>query len=442
MNQTPASNETPLAIFSSDTHIGPRYEDLEPYCPQKYLDDYREWARTVKNAFMGSQHAGGVRRFELNALTEGHHDITARLHDMDDDGVSAGVIFHGSQNGLQFPFGSHGGTGFDLRTSIDNFELEEVGHQMYNRWLADVCATDPDRHLGVAHIPAWDPAKMAHEMTKARESGLRAVNLPAPRPYIKEYNDEAWEPVWAASSDLDMPLMNHSGALVPGIASGDTLPNMDSMYPIIYLELVGQPTRRGLARMIFSGAFERHPNLKLVMVEQPGTWWASTMRDMDAIWRRSGDGVRRMTPRMPSEYAKDSVFVGASFIAHYEAESAVRGEYSGNYMWGSDYPHREGTWAYKETEDEPSRSRLALHSAFTGLPEDAIREMTEGVAARVFGMDLDRLRETARRINAPSPADLAAPLSDHDKLWVERFRDFDNDYTDAFRIDEEVGVNS
>ena len=43
------------------------------------------------------------RRATLNLKTAGHHDMHARLRDMDRAGVAAGVIYHGSQNNEPFP---------------------------------------------------------------------------------------------------------------------------------------------------------------------------------------------------------------------------------------------------------------------------------------------------------------------------------------------------
>jgi predicted TIM-barrel fold metal-dependent hydrolase len=435
-NRTGIDDSTPLVVVSSDTHIGPRYEDLEPYCPSAWLDRYREWLKVQPPNLNPHQHPGGVRRFELNQLTAGHYDMRARLADMDDDGVAAGLILHGSQNGQSFPFGQ-GSTGIDFRDSIGDLEMDYVGIRMYNRWIADQCRVSPERHIGVAYIPAWDPDLSRKEMEWARAAGLRGVNLPAPRPYIPEYDDPVWEPVWAASADLDMPLVNHAGAAVAGIMSAGHKPIM----PLIYLELIGAPTRRGLGRLTFAGAFERHANLKIVLVEQPGTWWESYMRDMDVVWRRSGRAERLRVPRAPSEYAKDHVFVGASFMARTEAEAAAAGGYAKNVIWGSDYPHREGTWAYRQEPAEPSRTRIALHDAFTGLPGDAIRAMTSGAAARAFALDMPALRKVAERVGAPSISQLAAPMSAEELGWIDRYRDFENDFSEAFRIPEEVGVS-
>ena len=48
-------------------------------------------------------------------------------------------------------------------------------------------------------------------------------------------------------------------------------------------------------------------------------------------------------------------------------------------MWGNDYPHPEGTWP-------ESQARNA--EQFDGVPDDEIRAIVSGNAARVFGFKL------------------------------------------------------
>jgi predicted TIM-barrel fold metal-dependent hydrolase len=67
-------------------------------------------------------------------------------------------------------------------------------------------------------------------------------------------------------------------------------------------------------------------------------------------------------------------------------------------MWGSDYPHPEGTWPY---------SREQMIETFRGLPESELRAMLGLNAARVYGLDLTALERTAARIG-PEPQDFRA----------------------------------
>ena len=99
---------TALIIVSSDTHFGPRLQDMREYCPAKYLADYDDFmnhAPQLDYMNLPNETEGRRRRQELNLHTAGHHDMGVRLKDMDDDGVAAEVIFHGSTNDQPFPLG-------------------------------------------------------------------------------------------------------------------------------------------------------------------------------------------------------------------------------------------------------------------------------------------------------------------------------------------------
>ncbi len=64
-------------------------------------------------------------------------------------------------------------------------------------------------------------------------------------------------------------------------------------------------------------------------------------------------------------------------------------------MWGTDYPHPEGTWP---------NTVARLRSDFGDVPVDDARAMLGLTAARCYGFDLDALAPIAQRIG-PTPED-------------------------------------
>ena len=62
-------------------------------------------------------------------------------------------------------------------------------------------------------------------------------------------------------------------------------------------------------------------------------------------------------------------------------------------MWGTDYPHPEGTWPH---------TLAKLQADFAHVPVDDTADLLGLTAAKVYGFDLDELRPIARRIG-PSP---------------------------------------
>jgi hypothetical protein len=104
------------------------------------------------------------------------------------------------------------------------------------------------------------------------------------------------------------------------------------------------------------------------------------------------------------------VFVGASFLAPFEAARAVEEGYASQLLWGSDYPHIEGTWLYTDRDDAEPVTRVAQRNTFCEIPPDATRAMLGENALRVYGLDAQELAAVAARIDAPTLAELAVPI--------------------------------
>jgi len=66
-------------------------------------------------------------------------------------------------------------------------------------------------------------------------------------------------------------------------------------------------------------------------------------------------------------------------------------------MWGSDYPHVEGTWPH---------TRRWLETAFEGVSRPEAERMLGGNAVECYGFDAARLAEVALRVG-PAYEDLS-----------------------------------
>ena len=90
----------------------------------------------------------------------------------------------------------------------------------------------------------------------------------------------------------------------------------------------------------------------------------------------------------PSEYFRRNIRVGSSAMSRREAE--LRHEIGlETIMWGTDYPHPEGTWPL---------TRKIMVETFHGLPEDEIAQMLGGNAAEFYGFDSEKLAPLVERI--------------------------------------------
>jgi predicted TIM-barrel fold metal-dependent hydrolase len=402
-----------VVVVSNDTHIGPRLvEDLRAYCPSQHLDEFDAFAAST-----AAQRQAATRMLEgsgyldhPNFRTAGHHDSAARLADYDHDGVAAGVLFHGSMNLEPIPFVP---SPLGKPKPATDRELLGVGQRIYNRWLADFVAQAPHRHIGLAYLPLWDLDAALAELQWARDAGLHGVNFPAMRDgELPEYNRKVWEPLWAACAELQMPLVTHVGGGTNARYTG-----LEAV-ALMQIESAGFLSQRAVWWMIFAGVFERHPDLKLVITETPGNWFPTTATELDALHafydsKRDeplNKALLDQVPKRPSEYMTGNVFVGASFASPYEVHAALEHGMASQVLWGTDYPHLEGTFVYRDGAELPSVTRLALRNTFCDVPSAVARRMIGENAIDVYNLDRAALQQIAREISAPTIDELATPI--------------------------------
>ena len=390
-------DEERLTIVSADCHAGAaRMADYRPYVEASRLADFDDYvarveAYEVERAVDPRAYGGAKAR----PGEDGLWDIDAREAYLDADGISAEVIY--GQGSV--PFGPYPAVAGAVRKLdyVASPALSAAGCHIYNRWLADFCSKDPNRHLGVAKISIDDIDAAVAEVEWAARAGLKGgVHLPAlVGDHILMYNDPAYEPLWAACAANEMVINLHGGAnMIYGEGAERTA---------LVLTEVDWLSRRALWFLIFSGVFERYPTLHLALTEQRTHWVAPMLRELDSVSDWKGNRALRAErmPRLPSEYFKSNCFVGASFFSRLECEAR---EETGvdKIMWGSDYPHQEGTWPW---------SGESLRWTFgCGVSSDELRAMLGGNAARCYRLDLADLQPTAERIG-PRESDLRKPIT-------------------------------
>jgi predicted TIM-barrel fold metal-dependent hydrolase len=322
----------------------------------------------------------------------GAFDAEQRDKEMDADGVSAEVIFPDADaiTGMESPpFGAGLSAGM-----IEDPELAFAGARAHNRFLVDLCATSPMRRGGVGLVPICHDVKRAVSEIEwlAGTPGIRGIMIPTMWRDRTPYNDPVYDPVWAACEAAQLPVHVHSGE-APREEMNEFIG--------IYLAEVVFWTHRPIAHLLFSGAFERFPGLKFVVTEGASYWVA----DMKWKWDQylgGGHTTKKMAAlmkgilsKLPSEYFGENIFVGASTMSKEE----IRRRHSigcDTVMWGTDYPHPEGTWP---------NTVERLRKDFGDVPVGDTRKMLSDTAARCYGFDVEALRPIAEKIG-PTPEDL------------------------------------
>jgi predicted TIM-barrel fold metal-dependent hydrolase len=147
--------------------------------------------------------------------------------------------------------------------------------------------------------------------------------------------------------------------------------------------------QRPFTAMLWSGAFERHPGLKYILTEVGSGWILEKLRVLE--FKADNPIFAHFTKDLslsPTGYYERQCYIGASFLPPHEGK--LRHDIGvDKLMWGSDYPHLEGTWP---------NTMKSLNETFGDYPEDEIRSILGLNAAKVYGFDLNELRPIADEI--------------------------------------------
>lgn len=377
-----------VELVDADAHVNPAPTFWDDYLPAKFAGRGPRWEEgapnenhdwlvfeaTRKPLNLQSAVSGQGREFRTTGrkdlLRAGNWEPAARLADMDADGVTTAVMYGGG------PLGT-----------ADN-ELYLASFAAYNHWLADFCACDRRRLVGVAYLPMQDVAHSVAMVKDAAMRGLKGVNIPAfpqsgplttggfgaqvlaltgdaegPR----QYDDAEFDPFWKACCDHDMAVTIHLGARVARPGQMKFLPNM-----VMSKLCMAEP----LAILVFGGVFDRFPALRFGTIESGGGWLAFVAEYMDTIYDNQRHWLKLDLAIKPSEYFDRNIY--ASFIRDPEGIRNRRLPGGCNLMWSTDYPHSETTWP---------ESRKVMEWQFAGVSADELRPMVRDNARRFYGLD-------------------------------------------------------
>ncbi|HEY6427067.1 MAG TPA: amidohydrolase family protein, partial [Acidimicrobiales bacterium] len=288
----------------------------------------------------------------------GANDPDLRIKDSDEEGIWGEVIYP-----------SLGIWAFNIRDP----KLLREGVKVLNDWAIDF-QRHSDRYVCCASIPLLTVDDAVKEVHRATEQGFHIAFFPTREPFGRPaYQDTEWHPLWAAMEETGMVVGFHIGTEphTPDQRTGVVHRGPGGAI-LNYVETTfgGQ---RCVIQMIASGALDRHPDLKVLVSEGGATWGPFIADRMDEAYRQHGFMVRPTLPRPPSEYIYSQVY--ASFQHDRSAVQANAAMGWRNVMWGSDYPHIEGTYGH---------SQKTLHELFDGVPPEVSERIRIGAFAELF----------------------------------------------------------
>jgi predicted TIM-barrel fold metal-dependent hydrolase len=318
----------------------------------------RSFVRRLPAIVRGDGESQGLSMAELQSRPPGAHDLQLRLKDLDNEGIWGEVIYPsiGLWNGL-------------IRDPV----LYREGVRVLNDWLkAQVLDVSP-RFVVAAQLPVLDVDDAVAEMQRARGMGFQAVGLPTSLDGRDNWNSHYWEPLWAAAEEARMVLAFHVGSDAKDPESDNHRPFRGPGGAVLNYNESTYSGQRAAAMMVASGALDRHPDLRVLISEGGATWVAFLADRMDEGYRQHGLFVKPKLSRMPSEIIYGQIY--ASFQHDKSAVGTYRYLGYKHVMWGSDYPHIEGTFGHTQE---------TLQDLFVGVDDDTVYQITQGNFLELF----------------------------------------------------------
>ncbi len=321
---------------------------------------------------------------------QGLWDPARRLAELEGEGFVAEVLFPGDRASVG-PF-------FSNLSPSCSAEHRAAGVRAYNRWLAEFCQYAPGRMKGVIQTEPWpDMAACLAQITEARRGGLDIVSMPRFAGLYENQppvSDPAWDPYWRLCVESDMTVAVHLGQNHPQGASLIAFDGLDVRtkgHPDVAVkgEISYDPGRAPLWQMIYAGVFDRFPELRVTFSELRFEWLAPTLAHLERRFDRARFAEMGLkVPKLrPSEYWRRHCGIAGQIRPY---EMSLRHQIGvDTMMFGTDFPHSEGSWPNSEDW---------MRLSFEGVADDEVRKILGENAARFYRFDVDMLRPHAARV--------------------------------------------
>jgi predicted TIM-barrel fold metal-dependent hydrolase len=294
----------------------------------------------------------------------GSHDVGKRLADLNDEGIWSELVFP-----------SLGMWSSSFRTP----ELLREALRASNDWAKETILDYSSRLIPTAQVSTLDIGDAVGELERCGAMRFKAVFLPVtPHPAQKDYNRDEWEPFWSTAEDIGMVIAFHIGTEPIDFVGGGSI-GVTYLGPggaVLNYTETSFGGQRAVTKLVASGALDRHPDLKVLVSEGGATWVPFIADRMEEGYRQHAMVVRPKLTRSPREIIYSQVY--ASFQHDASAIAAMTALGYDNVLWGSDYPHIEGTFGHTQETlhrlfddvDQKTKNRI-MFGAFNELFPDA-----------------------------------------------------------------------
>jgi predicted TIM-barrel fold metal-dependent hydrolase len=272
------------------------------------------------------------------------YDPGERVKAQDADSVDAEVLYG-------YPYL------WDAIKQLEDPELRFACARAFNDWIAEFCAHDPRRLIGVGRIPTSSIGDAHEEIRRCVEDlHLTGMVLDAWPDGSTGPTDTNLDPIWDVASQTGTPISLHYG--LGDARSAPTAAIAPGMKP---------PMSSAAVPLAAAGVFDRFPNLRLVFAHADAGWSFHWLEFLDNTYQRQRHLERFKLPNpdaYPSEYIRRHFWFTIQQDRTAVTERHMFGDQ--HLMWASHYPLDATNWpdnraqAIHITEELPREDRQAI----------------------------------------------------------------------------------
>jgi hypothetical protein len=257
-------------------------------------------------------------------------DPAARLSFLDGRAIDAAVLF--PNYGLVFE-----------RPLRDDLRATKANMAAWNRYAVEVSQSGRGRLFPVAHLTLRDPTWLISQLGVLDAGGIRLAMISPSEVDGRRLSHPDHDSIWAAFVEHGVSPVFHVGSFKRPFADAWYEDDPDHGNPVLSSVFLGTAAALAIADLSVHGTFERHPDLRLGIMELSAVWVPLFLLQLDGgfeFHRRFNGAPLTQLSLKPSEYIRRHVRI-AAFA--YEGPDRLIDKAGDLFMFCSDYPHSEGT---------------------------------------------------------------------------------------------------
>jgi hypothetical protein len=220
---------------------------------------------------------------------------------------------------------------------------QQANQEAWNRWAVIVATEGRGRLLPVAHLTLRDMGWLDRQLAMLQRGGVRAAMIAPSLVDGKPLSHPSLDAAWRSFVEHEVTPVFHVSSFRKPFDDAWYADDPDDGNPVLSSVFLGTAPALALADLAVHGVFDRHPDLRVGVIELSAVWLPMFLLNLDGGFefhaRFNGEPLTKLSMR-PSEFITRQVRV-AAFA--YEGPDRLISRAGDMFMFCSDYPHSEGT---------------------------------------------------------------------------------------------------